>query len=78
MRVPICIPLWTPKNRKKKDKVVEDTSRDWWCKKETCGVRNFARVEICFKCGALRPRTGPKLKESRDLKGVKCDGVRFR
>jgi len=38
-----------------KSKLDEDTSRDWHC--EPCGARNFARRNVCFKCGAPQPES---------------------
>jgi len=38
-----------------RSKFDEDTSHDWHC--EPCGTRNFARRNVCFKCGAPQPHS---------------------
>lgn len=60
----------------------EDRSRDWICPKmvsggEACNARNFVKNENCYKCNALRP-TNINVRQSRDTKGTRADGHRYR
>lgn len=64
-------------------KVAEDRSRDWICQRskangEPCGARNFMRNENCIKCNALKPRAGAAVLQSRDVKGTKLDGYKYK
>lgn len=65
------------------EKGAEDRSRDWICTKtkangETCNARNFVKNETCYACGAMQPKNAPTVLRSKDLKGVKLDGHRYK